>query len=336
MSDMENKATLEKYYLESTNDCTDRTAEIEKKLCEYGVCLLGAGVFYVSGVKMPDETTLMGMGTATKLVLAPEIEAGFTVQISSFSCIKDLYICGTEEERITLGETVGERHGILFKGTATTKDWSNQPKHSIIESCEIRSFTGGGLTCVDTGYSIRCALTASTCHIFNCGAGINIPHFSEYHEFTNMLCCENIYGCINNGGNNVFVNCGFNSNAVAGYVIDNTDDKSPNNSHGSVVGCTFNHNGNNKGIAIQLLKATNGYVFTGCQVFYSKIIVDNSTCITFDAFNFGRNQVIEVKGGKLVMFTNCAFHGEPTITVEEKEATKFINCYLKDGTPIGA
>lgn len=332
-NNMENLANAQKYYLESTNDRTDRTTEIEAKLSEYGACLLGGGDFYVSGVKMPDGTSLMGMGTATRLFLQPEIESGFTVKIGSFSTIKDMFLCGSEEG-ISLGDTVGERHGILFKGTATTKDWLNQPKHSIIEACEIRSFTGGGLTCIDTGFSIRSALTASNCHIFNCGAGINIPHFSEYHEFTNILCCENIYGCINNGGNNVFVNCGFNSNAVAGYVIDNTDDKSLNNSHGSVVGCTFNHNGGDKGIAIQLIKATNGYVFTGCQVFYSKIIVENSTWITFDAFNFGKNQVIEVKDGKLVMFTSCAFHGEPSITVEENENVKFINCFLKDGTPV--
>jgi len=329
---MENLANAQKYYLESTNDRTDRTTEIEAKLSEYGACLLGSGDYYVSGVKMPDGSSLMGMGTATRLFLQPEIESGFTVQIGSFSTIKDMFICGAEEW-IELGDKVGERHGILFKGTATTSDYANQPMHSIIEACEIRAFSGGGLTCVDTGYSIRCALTASNCHIFNCGVGINIPHFSEYHEFTNMLCCKNLYGCINNGGNNVFVNCGFNGN-VTGYLIDNSEGQSCNNSHGSVIGCTFNHNGNNKGIGIHLLGATNGYVFTGCQVFYSKIIVENSTCITFDAFNFGRNQVIEVRGGKLVMFTSCAFHGEPSITVEENNATKFINCFLKDGTPI--
>ena len=334
MSDIEiSKAFADKYYIESTNDDTDRTAEIEKKLNENGCCLLGSGIFCVSGVNMPTNTTLMGMGTATKLMLDPALESGFAVKIGSFSCIKNLSVIGAKEE-VALGETVGERHGILFAGTATTKDWSNQPMHSIIEACEIRSFSGGGLTCIDTGYSIRCDLTASNCHIFNCGVGINIPHFSEYHKFTNMNCCRNIYGCINNGGNNVFVNCGFDANET-GYVIDNSFGQSCNNSHGSVIGCTFNHNGNNKGIGIQILGAMHGYVFSGCQVFYSKIVVENSVCITFDAFNFGKGSEIEVKGGKLVMFTSCAFHGEPTISVEENEAVKFINCLLKDGTPIG-
>ena len=41
----------------------------------------------------------------------------------------------------------------------------------------------------------------SDCHILNCGAGINIDHFSEFHKFTNVLSETNLYGCINNGGN---------------------------------------------------------------------------------------------------------------------------------------
>ena len=40
---MENFVNAQKYYLESTNDRTDRTAEIEAKLSEYGTCLLGTG-----------------------------------------------------------------------------------------------------------------------------------------------------------------------------------------------------------------------------------------------------------------------------------------------------
>ena len=39
-----------KYLLESTNDMTDRTAEIQKYLDTYGVCILGAGLYVVNGV----------------------------------------------------------------------------------------------------------------------------------------------------------------------------------------------------------------------------------------------------------------------------------------------
>ena len=42
--------------LKSTNDRTDRTAEIEAKLKENGYCMLDSGVFYVSGINMPANT----------------------------------------------------------------------------------------------------------------------------------------------------------------------------------------------------------------------------------------------------------------------------------------
>ncbi len=321
------------YILQSTGDKTDRTGEIEQLLSTNGACVLGAGIFYVSGIKMPEGTTLMGLGTATKVILHSEITAGYAVKINSFCTVKDLTLLGSDVD-IPTSAAVGARHGILFEGTATTKDWKNKgPRNAIVTGCLIRYFSGGGLTCIDSGYLICAAMTASNCHILNCGAGINIAHFSEYHEFTNMLCDSNYYGCINNGGNNVFHNCGFNDNEI-GFLIDNCEGQSPNNSHGSVVGCTFNHNGNNEGIGIQVQGAAHGYVFVGCQVFYSKIILENSVAITFSSFNFGKNTEINIKGGKLTMFNQCAFHSQPVVSVTDNQLVKFINCFTRDGEPV--
>ena len=323
----------DKYYLESTGDRTDRSAEIEAKLKEHGSCLLGTGVFYVSGVKMPDSTTLMGMGTATTVILLPEVEEGAAVQIGSFCSVKDLFLRGAEED-IELGDGVGERHGLLFKGTATTKDWSGQPMHSMVSSCHLASFTGGGITCTDTGYSARCAMTVTNCHAYNCGAGINISHLSEFHEFTNVLCIANNYGCVNNGGNNIFVNCGFTGNKT-GFLIDNTDKKSPNNSHGSMVGCTINHSGKNEGVGIMVLGATSGYVFSACQIFFSKIVVENSSAIHFDNLNCGRKVHVTVKGSMPVLFTNSLFLEQVPLELGEGAKARFINCFTRGGTPVG-
>ena len=164
----------------------------------------------------------------------------------------------------------------------------------------------------------------------NCGAGINIPFFSEYHEFTNMLCVYNLYGCVNNGGNNTFVNCGFNSNTV-GFLIDNSQKQSRNNSHGSVVGCTFNHSDSNKGIGIKVLGATYGYVFNACQLWASEIFVENSNNILFSNFNLGGVN-IKVSGGQLVMFSSCVFFEEPTLDVTEN--VKIVNCFTRYGNEV--
>ena len=327
------------YILESSKDKRDRSREIEKMLRELGVCILGSGDFFVSGVTMPDRATIKGMGGATRLILMEDVTDGAAITLGSFCTVKDISIVGAEAD-IEMPSEVGTRHGILFRGNATEKDYAlsnSQHKHGIINSCFISSFSGGGITCDKTGYSPSSSLTVSDCHIYLCGAGINISDFSEYHEFTNVLCTRNRYGCINNGGNNVFVNCGFNCN-VTGFIIDNSKGDKNNNSHGSVVGCTFNHSDNNNGIGIYIRNTRHGYVFTGCQLFFSKIIIETSTKILFNTFNCGRNVEIIVNGkhatdGGLVVFENFAFNPLPSVTVTDNDAVKFINCFDKDGNP---
>lgn len=326
----------EKYYLESTNDKTDRTAEIEEKLQNYGSCLLGTGDFYVSGVKMPDNTSIMGMGTATRVILDESVEEGAAVSIGSYCSVKDMFIRGSLED-IELPDGVGTRHGLLFKGFAVPKEYKKtsilQPKYSMISECEIAGFSGGGITCTDTGYNVRSAMSVVNCQIFNCGAGINISHFSEFHQFTNVRCVGNNYGCVNNGGNNVFVNCGFSGNKT-GFLIDNSEGQSPNNSHGTMVGCTINHSGHNEGIGLHILGATSGYVFSGCQIFFSKVVIENSTAIQLDNTNFGKNSEISVKGGALTIFSNAIFTNTPKVTVEDNDLVKFVNCYTREGREI--
>ena len=321
-----------KYFLESSGDKSDRSAEIEANLAEYGVCLLGAGDFYVSGVKMPAGSSLIGMGRISRIILSPEVECGAAISMSSYTLVQDLFIAGAESD-IERPDSVGNRHGITFIGTATETDYSGQLKNSIITGCHIRAFSGGGITLTDTGYSTSASVTASNCHIMNCGAGINITHFSEYHEFTNMLCSQNLYGCINNGGNNVFCNCGFDSNTTA-FLIDNSKGQSINDSHGSAVGCTFNHSGKNEGIGIQILGAKNGYIFSGCQIFYSKIVLEDAAGVILNGTNFGRAEDIIVRGGGTVLLSNCVFGTDPVVDISDNEFVRFSNCYLRSGEKI--
>ncbi len=329
---------MQKNLLCSTNDYTDRTAEIEEILNSYGSCVLEAGLYVVRGVKMPDSTMLSGAGAATKILLHPDVEDGFTVKIGSYCTVKNLMVMGSEE-LIPLPNQVGTRHGLLFSGDAVPVNWNSeiadrQPRNSIVTECYGWSFTGGGITCTDTGYSVQCSLTISNCHFSNCGAGINISRFSEFHKISNVLSNKCLYGCVNNGGNNVFTNCGFDSNEVA-FMIDNSEGQSKNNSHGSVVGCTINHSGRDKGIGILLLGAKNGYVFTGCQMFYSKIVVEDSIGINFNSFLFGPNAEISVEGGEATMFTDCMFHSQPlSVKASDKNKVKFFNCITVDGLPV--
>ena len=88
---------MEEYFLKSKNDQSDRTAEIKEKLKVYGVCVLGSGVFYVTGVKMPDHSTLWGQGNATRVILSPEVDEGAAIQLDSFCTVRNLCVAGAEE-----------------------------------------------------------------------------------------------------------------------------------------------------------------------------------------------------------------------------------------------
>ena len=322
----------EKYYLPASGDTTDMTAAIEEKLNSEGACLLGCGNYYVKEINMPVGTSLIGMGAATRLILMPEVEKGYTVRINSFCTVRDMSILGSEE-LLPKPKELGERCGIAFIGTATHENSKGQPRNAIISGCQINSFSGSGIFCLNTGYHTTASITASDCHIVGCGVGINIHHHSEYHEFTNILCSTNLYGCINNGGNNVFVNCGFNSNTT-GFVIDNSRGQSLNDSHGSMVGCTINHPDANKGIGLLLLGVRCGYVFSGGQIFYSKVVCKDCSGVHITGFNFGRNTEFEITGGDPVLLTNSIFAAAPSFTVADGGRIIIRDCYNRMGDAV--
>ena len=321
----------EPYFLKAPKDGRDMTAKIEACLHRHGACRLGTGNFVTRGIRMPEGTSLFGAGTATKLILSPEVADGAAVRLSSYCTVKDMTLLGGLEEA---PETLGTRHGILFEGTAVDDqyDRASQPHNNTVSECFIFGFSGGGITCHQTGYAVASAMLVTNCHIRFSGAGINVSRFSEFHKFTNVSSSQNLYGCINNGGNNVFDNCGFSGNGI-GFFIDNEGDKSPNAAHGSCVGCTFHHSDRNKGIGILIKNEIPGFVFDGCQIGFSKIVLEDSDCVVFNAMNILRHVEIHISRGSLTLFSACAFHEASVFTVENNAAVRFDACYLKDGTP---
>ena len=318
--------------LQSTGNYTDRTVDILEMLNTYGVCTLGKGDFFVRNLDMPNGTTLQGLGNASKIFLISDVTDGYAVQIGVHCTVQDVAIYGNASSRPS---EVGTRHGIILKGDASGANAFATRWWPTITNCYIGGFTGGGITCHDTGTGLMHGLNVTNCKIYNCGAGINIDSYSEYHRFTNIVCYGNLYGCINNGGNNMFVNCMFSSNTI-GFSITGAawSSNSPNDSHGSAIGCTFNHNGSNAGPSIQIFGATCGYIFQGCQIFFGKIDIRNSKGIVFDGINIGRDQVINISGGGSVQFTNCEFANVPTFNITDNDNVIVESCHLWDGTEI--
>jgi hypothetical protein len=315
-------------YLAPTGDTTDRTAAIVAMLNSHGVCRLGKGDYYVNNLTMPDHTLIIGAGDRTRVILSGTAD-GYAIKMGEMCSVSDMRIIGSTSS-ITLTETVGERHGILWHGNYSDNGDSNlQPMYGILSNLWISGFSGGGITCYNTGYGTKNHLEAVNIYCTNCTAGINIAYWSEFHKFTNCRTYSCYYGCINNGGNNVFVNCDFSSCQLA-FLMDNENGQSPNNSHGSCVCCVFNHSGSNSGIGVKALNMANGFVFDGCQIFFSQIYLVDCEGFVFSSCNFGTSNCdITISGGASILFANNMHGSAPTVTITDNNDVKFVNCYVR-------
>lgn len=313
-------------YLAPSGTTADRTADIVTMLSTQGVCRLGKGDYYVKNLQMPSNTMLTGAGPATRIILAADGE--YAIKIGDASQISNIAVYGSLTN-IELTEPIGSRHGLLWQGTYTQDQQA--PRNARVTDVYIRNFSGGAITCYDTGYGTHNALQVENVDIVICGAGINISYWSEFNKFTNVKTYITRYGCVNNGGNNVFVNCDF-SNANTCFMMDNANNQNPNNGHGSAIGCLFNHSGaSNNGTGILINNCVNGFMFIGCQVFYSKITLINASGVVLDGCNIGLDNCdVSVSGGGAVLFSDCMVQGAVPITVTNNPATHFANCYVRD------
>lgn len=347
--------------LTPTGDNTDRTDDIVQMLTTYGICHLVAGQYNVGtalngiihGVDMPEGSTLTGVGSDTVLLLnGSDADAGYAVRLNSRCMVSDLTIKGTSENHDNNSDTYPDttyvnRHGVIWDGVFTSgsqlfPETTTTPAKAMLRNLWICNFSGGAITLNNTGTNVYRGITVSDCTIWYCYVGINIRYYSEFNKFCNIASTHCRFGVINNGGNNTFTNSNFSSNNV-GFIINNLNGKSPNNGHGSVSNCTINHSGGDTGLGISLIDVTPGFVFEGCQLFYSGIRTQRSNGIIFTSLNVGwgpnvdgqhYGESINISDGSLIMFNGCGFRVAPQITVTNNNNVKFINCYTWDGTAV--
>lgn len=331
-------------YLAPSGTNVDRTSDIASMLETTGVCNLGPGDFYVSNLEMPENTTLRGSGAKTRIILSGTGD-GFAIKMGTKCLVKDLQIIGSLSA-VSLSSTLGDRHGILWHGNYTEDNTSaNQPTYGLVSDCWISQFTGGGITCYDTGYGTYNHLQVTNVDINGCRAGINLSYWTEFHKFTNVTAMNCWYGVINNGGNNIFTNCEF-CNCETAMLFDNSSNQSPNNTHGSVIGCMFGHcgrsetdgSGVNLGYGVKMYNCHNAEIFSGCHFGYARILTESSDGVVFDGCNFIGGVIsgvsspitINITGGNTHLFSGCVFSMAPSISVSNNTKTHFANCYRRD------
>lgn len=310
---------------------TRRTGHITTALARNGFVQLGAGDYWIESLDMPEFSRITGVGTATRLICQ---RAGtlYAIRMRRGCSIDNLTLVGPqgEEYQAMNGDgTISEEHGIYMYEPLGQGVQPLMKYRAKISNVTIAGFAGGAICFDATGGAGDNSASVVNVYAHNCTVGLYMPTQTEYHRVTNFKAGGCYYGAIVNGGNNVFTNCGFVSCTQALKMSNATND-----SHGSFVGCTFNHSGENTGKSIELTNLGSGEMFVGCQIFYGSVHVTNCHGIVFDACNFGNTTPITVTGGRLVMFTNCVSVGasQTPVTVTNNTLTKLINCYSRGGT----
>lgn len=306
--------------LEALDDTSDRTDEINLLLELYGKCILAKGTYYVSGITMPDSTTITGDSNSIVRLL-DSVASGAAIVMSKNSLVQGIYIDGGLSN---VGATEGTRYGI---------EWTGDSLYTgCVDNCIIRGFSGAGILLHDTTVNVYRNLFITNCRIRVNYIGIDIKKNSEFNIITGCNIKNNYYGIRNRGGNNHVDNCGIDSNTI-GVQVD--ADEGSNNGHGGISNCTINHSGSNNGYGI-IIKDTGRMLVNGCNLYYSKILLENTNGNIINACGFGSNAGWEVTDGECNMFSNCMIRSasDTPVTITNNTQTVIANCYTRDGAEV--
>lgn len=319
---------------------TDMTSAIMAMLTSTGYCHLAPGIFYVSGnIDMPAGSMIEGCGKQTIIRLLQSVQSGYIVRMHTKSTLKNVCLSGGYSALDVSSSSIGGRRGINYIGNRDGQSTGVTPATCTlcqIEGCWFENLDSGFYG-YNAGGGLQEGVEMVNCYFSRCKAGINIDYWTEYCKFTNCVTFQCHFGCINNGGNNVFMACTFHG--VIGFIIDNSSGDKQNEAHGSVIGCTFNHIDNMNpltplggGYGVKVIDTEAGFIFANCQFWYSKIYVESSKGVQFSDCELGGSPAIETSGNDTVFFHGCVFQSAPSVNAYSP--TKFDDCYTYAGNAV--
>ena len=255
---------------------------------------------------------------------------GNCVELGTRSTLKNVYIFGGLSYAPS---SKGTRNGLAWVGTFTGHAGEDEKEsHACVEGVEIYGFNGSGFLLTSTGTNSY-GMNVTNLVVDRCYYGIEIPYYSEYHRFSTCHINRCRIGVLNNGGNNMFVNCSFDKNSETAFMIDNTNNMAGNLAHGSVIGSTFNHTGSNDGTAIKLISFIAGFAFVGCHIFFGTTDIKDATGVIFDSCNYGDTTGITCDNST-VFYNSCVFKNALDLTRVNSPVVRMNACYRRNGDAV--
>lgn len=298
-------------------------------LNKYGFAIFGKGTYLTTGFTMPDNTTIRGAGRASVL---KTMATGQNAIVCGAGCtIESIEIDGG---LTAYPSNEGTASGISIIGNRDSTPFKYNIK---ISNVTIHGFAKAGIYGYNTGTWVANSISVTNCEIYFCWAGILFGAYCEFNRVTNVLSRNNYCGVVNDGGNNIFVNCSLSNNQTAFYIRE--EQATNNGGHGALIGCTLNHSNNNTGYAMILRNIINGFVFDACHIWYGKIIASDCAGLSLNNCVFGGGTPdVEHWDNGLLLLNGCTFKQTPSFhgghTGENVDNFIIKNCYMFDGTEI--
>jgi hypothetical protein len=212
-------------------------------------------------IKVPSDISFIG-NTTTVFKLAEDSKSNVLFYIVSANnvTISRIFIDGGEE-RV---QPMGSKDNILDRTGAGIRYgiWCEKTRRIKIHDVEVYGWDMCGLYCRNNEaaadpngrfyHAIELTNSSFYCNYY----GLWYGQYGEYNRTESCNFGDNFIGVLNEGGNNMYVGCYFNSN-YCGFALNGED--IINESHGGCYSCTYNHNaesGLGGGIAIYANKST--------------------------------------------------------------------------------
>lgn len=238
---------------------------------------LGPGVWEISTtLSIPNNTKITGIRGATIIKLTGDATSIINFDATSKDISIDNITFQGKAPVTRTPLTPSDIKNRVGAGTDCGIYATGHAKNIHIRNCEFLDFSLAGIRLFRTHTGVYNRTFKITDCVFTASFyGLLSDVRSEYHTVTGCTFAYNTVGCFIAGGNNFMGVCHFEANSV-GCVISGT--LADNDSHGSIIGSSFNHNLNYSLCAIDI---NNGFTFSGCHCFDGNILLDNAKGFVF-------------------------------------------------------
>jgi hypothetical protein len=133
---------------------------------------------------------------------------------------------------------------------------NNSDRYEISGKIEIKNMVGAGILRTNSAGGWQHQGRIAGVRVRDSYYGMNSGSSAEYETISDCMFDNNVFGILEDSGNNTYVNCKTRFNSIGVKLTGGT-----NNAHGIFTALESNHNTYN----LTLMNVTNGHTFSGCH-----------------------------------------------------------------------